>query len=63
MDEDIIVVPPEDIEVIDPSEYSGELTEHFAQMPEVARPLLKEAKTAFSKIEKALYSARHLLML
>ena len=57
MDEDTIVIPPEDVEVIDASEYKEELSEHFEQVPEVAKTLLKEAKTAFSKIEKALYIA------
>lgn len=57
MDEDTIIIPPEDVEVIDMSEYKEELTEHFDHVPEVASPLLKEARSAFSKIEKALYSA------
>ena len=57
MDEDTIVIPPEDVEVIDASEYKEELSEHFEQVPEVAKPLLKEAKNTFSKIEKALYTA------
>ena len=57
MDEDTIAIPPEDVEVIDASEYKEELSEHFEQVPEVAKPLLKEAKNTFSKIEKALYTA------
>lgn len=57
MDEETIIIPPEDVEIIDASEYREELTEHFGQVPEVAKPLLKGAKTAFSKIEKALYTA------
>lgn len=57
MDEEAIIIPSEDIEVIDTSEYKEELAEHFGQVPEVAKPLLKGAKTAFSKIEKALYTA------
>ena len=51
MDEDTIAIPPEDVEVIDASEYKEELSEHFEQVPEVAKPLLKEAKNTFSKIE------------
>ena len=47
MNEDTIVIPPEYVEVIDASEYKEELSEHFEQVPEVAKPLLKEAKTAF----------------
>ena len=57
MDEDTIVILPEDMEILDASEYREELTEHFGQVPEVAKLLLKGAKTAFSKIEKALYTA------
>lgn len=57
MKEDVIYISPEDVEVIDISEYCGDITEHFSDMPEVARPLLKSAKTAFRKIEKMLYSS------
>lgn len=58
MDEDtIVVIPTEDVKVIDDSEYKVELAHHFSQVPEVAKPLLKGAKATFSKIEKALYSA------
>ena len=57
MEEETIVIPPEDVEIIDESEYKAELAEHFDHVLEVAKPLLKEAKTAFSKIEKALYTA------
>lgn len=57
MDEDTIVIPFEDVEVTDAFEYKEELSEHFEQVPEVAKQLLKEAKTAFSKIEDALYTA------
>lgn len=55
--DDVIHISPDDIEVIDASEYSEDLTEYFSDMPEVARPLLKGAKEAFSKIEQMLYSA------
>jgi hypothetical protein len=57
MDEETIIIPHEDVEIIDAPEYREELTEHFGQVPEVAKPLLKGAKTAFSKIEKVLYTA------
>lgn len=57
MDDNLIHIPPEDIEIIDASEYSEDLTEYFNDMPEVARPLVKGAKEAFSKIEQMLYSA------
>lgn len=49
MDEKTIIIPPEDVEIIDASEYKEDLAEHFGQVPEVAKPLLKGAKTAFLK--------------
>lgn len=61
--DDVIHISPDDIEVIDASEYSEDLTEYFSDMPEVARPLLKSAKEAFSKIEQMLYSAPALINL
>lgn len=57
MDDNVIHIPQEDIEIIDASEYSEDLTEYFNDMPDVARPLVKGAKEAFSKIEQMLYSA------
>lgn len=54
--DDVIHISPDDIEIVDASEYSEDLTEYFSDMPEVARPLLKGAKEAFSKIEQMLYS-------
>lgn len=61
--DDVIHISPDDIEVIDVSEYSEDLTEYFSDMPEVVRPLLKSAKEAFSKIEQMLYSAPALINL
>ena len=61
--DDVIHISPDDIEVIDASEYSEDLTEYFSDMPEEARPLLKSAKEAFSKIEQMLYSAPALINL
>lgn len=55
--DDVIHISPDDIKIIDASEYSEDLTEYFSDMPEVARPLLKGAKEVFSKIEQMLYSA------
>ena len=43
--------------IIIASEYKEELSEHFGRVPEVAKPLLKGAKTVFSQIEKSLYTA------
>ena len=59
MDEDTIIIPPEDVEIIEDSEYKGRPSQHFGrdEVPEVAAPLLRSAKTAFSRIEKALYTA------
>lgn len=56
MAEETIIIPSEDMEIIDASEYKEKLTQHFDEIPEVANPLLKRAETAFSKIEKALYT-------
>lgn len=63
MDDNVIIIAPDDIETIDTSEYSEELTEHFSQMPEVAKPLLMRAKVAFAKIEKILYATPSLVNL
>lgn len=49
--------PQDDVEIVDSSEYTDEPTQCFEYIPEVAQPLLNKARTAFSKIEKALYSA------
>lgn len=56
MDDNVIHFSLEDIEIIDASEYREDLSEYFSDMPEVARPLVKGAKEAFSKIEQMLYS-------
>lgn len=57
MNDKTTAIPPEDVEIIDSSEYREELSQFFEQMPVVAKPLLKEARTVFSKIEEGLYSA------
>ena len=57
MEDNVIHISPENIEVVDASEYCEDLTEHFGDMPEVTRPLMKGAKETFSKIENMLYSA------
>ena len=57
MTENTTIIPPKDVEVIDVSDYKEEITQHFSHVPEVAKPLLKKAKTTFLKIEKALYTA------
>ena len=55
--EETIYIEPEEIEVIDAEDYSHEVIEHFSDMPEVAKPLLKGAKKTFKKIEEMLYAA------
>lgn len=57
MDEETIILQLKDVGIIDASEYKEELTQHFGKVPEVAKPLISGAKIAFSKIEKALYTA------
>ena len=52
-----LVVPPEDVELMDTSSYKEELTQYFGQVPEVAKPLLKKAKYGLARIEEALYTA------
>lgn len=57
MEDNVMHISPENIEVVDASEYCEDLIEYFGDMPEVARPLIKRTKEAFSKIENMLYSA------
>ena len=52
-----LVVPPEDVELMDTSNYKEELTQYFGQVPEVAKPLLQKAKSSLARIEEALYTA------
>ena len=57
MEEETVIISENDIEIIDALEYEEELTQHFDHVPEVAKPLLRKAKTVYSKIEKALYTS------
>ena len=52
-----IYISQEDIDIIDAKDYSYEVIERFSDMPEVAKPLLEGAKTAFKEIEEMLYTA------
>ena len=52
-----IVIPPEDIEIIDSAEYSYNVATCFASVPDVARPLVRGAQAAMQRIEQMLYSA------
>lgn len=56
MDDDVILIWPINVEIVDTHEYSEGLTEYFKQMPEVASPLIKGAKKAFKRIEQLLYA-------
>ncbi len=47
----------EDIEIIDTVDYSYDVSEHFCEMPKVAKPLLQGCKKVFEKIEEMLYTA------
>ena len=51
------IISKKDMTIIDPAEYTTEITQCFDSVPEIAEPLLTEAKAAFLKIEKALYTA------
>lgn len=55
--DDVIYISPDDYEIVDTSEYNSDLTEHFHQMPEVAKPILKTAQGTFEKIKQMLYTA------
>lgn len=57
MDDKIIEIKEEDIEVIDSSEYRDDVSSYFYDVPEVAKPLINNAKKAFNKIEQMLYEA------
>ena len=61
MDNDTTAFQHEDMEIMDAAEYKEELSQHFKHVPEVAKPLLKEAKLAFTRIEKSLYTAPALI--
>lgn len=54
MNDNIPVIPLEEISL---SGYKSDLTQHFDTIPEVAEILLREAKSVFSNIEKALYTS------
>lgn len=53
MDEqEVIEIPEDEIEIIDIEDYREEVAEHFHQMPDVARPLMSEAKTLFIELRR-----------
>lgn len=55
--EKIIYISPDDVEIISDEDYTYEVAGHFSDIPEVAKPLLKNAKKALKKIEEMLYTA------
>jgi hypothetical protein len=55
--DDTIYIMPDDVEIVDSTDYCTDVAEHFSSVPEVAKPLIKSAKVTLSKIEKMLYSA------
>lgn len=54
--ENTTYIMPEDIETIESMDYYADVSEHFSLVPEIAEPILKNAKVLFSKIEEMLYS-------
>lgn len=57
MDKDTIYISSEDIEIINPDEYSDDLSECFTNVPNIAHSLIENAQKTFTKIENMLYSA------
>lgn len=54
--DDIIYIMPNEIGVVNSGDYSIDVAKHFSCVPEVAKPLLRNAKVTLHKIEKMLYS-------
>ncbi len=52
-----VYISPDDIEIVDVSDYCADVDGYFSSVPEVAKPLLKSIKGTINKIEKMLYSA------
>lgn len=55
--DDTVYIMPDDIEILTNGDYCTDVAEHFSSVPEVAKPLLRNAKVALSKIEEMLYSS------
>lgn len=55
--EEVIHVSQENSEVVDNPEYSDDIFGFFSDIPSIARPLIQNAETVFSRIERMLYSA------
>lgn len=56
MDEEMIL-SPDDNSFFDVSDYTGDISQHFIRLPEVALHILQGAKQALSNIEQKLYTA------
>lgn len=57
MDEQkLIEIFDDEIEIIETKDYKAEVDEHFRKIPDVARPLMSDAKQTIRKIEQMLYS-------
>ena len=52
-----IYISPDNIEIVDASDYCADVEVYFSSVPEVAKHLLKSAKITLRKIENMLYSA------
>ena len=57
MDDEIIYITVDNVKITDMSEYKDKIVEQFSAVPDVVKPLLKDAKAMFKKIEQLLYSA------
>lgn len=57
MDEQkLIEISDDEIEIIETKDYKAEVDEHFRKIPDIARPLMSDAKQTIRKIEQMLYS-------
>lgn len=54
--DDTLNIRPEDIEIVDKSEYSIDINDYYSKAPDIAKSFIKGAKAGLKKIEKALYS-------
>lgn len=55
--DDTIYIMLDDIKIVTSGDYCANVDEHYSSVPEVAKPLLRNAKAALSRIEEMLYSA------
>lgn len=55
--DNIINIMPNEVDIVSNGNCINDVVEQFTSVPEVAKPLLRNAKVIFSKIEEMLYSA------